>query len=204
MNELGKNIGISLLLGGIWGIILQTIFQASLFPAGLLTAVFYPLLFIGFLFISAFYFDLEIRFLRILITGAASGAGYYLLSGYFPLLSILFAAFIIAIGFTYRDNNKAGFITILLKGCICIPLGIFIADLFIQFSGILIKHQILSWFILAAVINVCFMITIIPISRLLENESEKTGDDIYRTDQIDDFRSESHDIIKDLNSIHTN
>lgn len=48
------------------------------------------------------------------------------------------------------------------------------------------------------------MITIIPISRLLENKSEKPGDKIYRKDEIDDFRSETHDIIKDLNSIHTN
>jgi len=34
--------------------------------------------------------------------------------------------------------------------------------------------------------------------------NSKPGDKIYRKDEIDDFRSETHDIIKDLNSIHTN
>ena len=204
MNKLGKNISISLLLGGLWGIILQSIFSTFSIHANLLSNTFYPILFLGFLFISAFYFDLEIKFLRIFLTGFVAGIGYYFLSVYFPLLSILFVALILAAGFTHQNKNKAGFITMLMKGCISIPLGIFIASLFIKFSGILINQHILSWFILGAIINVCFMITIIPISRLLENKSEKPGDKIYRKDEIDDFRSETHDIIKDLNSIHTN
>lgn len=148
MNKLGKNISISLLLGGLWGIILQSIFSTFSIHANLLSNTFYPILFLGFLFVSAFYFDLEIKFLRIFLTGFVAGIGYYFLSVYFPLLSILFVALILAAGFTPQNKNKAGFITMLMKGCISISLGIFIASLFIQFSGILINQHILSWFIL--------------------------------------------------------
>ena len=204
MNELGKNIIISLLLGGLWAVIVETILSTLLYPGNLTSIIFYPLLFTGFIFISTFYFDIDIKLLRILLTGLASGLGYYFFSAYFPLLSILFIAFILAVGLTAQNGSKADFLTMLLKGSVCIPIGIFITDLLIQFSGILIKQQILSWLILGAVINICFMITIIPISKLLQNKSEKTGDPIYRKDEIGDFRSETRDIIKDLNSIHTN
>ena len=204
MNELGKNVVISLLLGGLWALLVETILSTLLYPVNLTSIIYYPLLFTGFIFISTFYFDIDIKLFRILLTGFASGLGYYFFSAYFPLLSILFIAFILALGLTAQHGSKADLLTIFLKGSVCIPLGIFITDLFIQFSGILIKPQILSWLILGAVINICFMITIIPISRLLQNKSEKTGDPIYRKDDIDDFRSQTRDIIKDLNSIHTN
>ncbi len=59
MNKLGKNISISLLLGGLWGIILQSIFSTFSIHANLLSNTFYPILFLGFLFVSAFYFDIE-------------------------------------------------------------------------------------------------------------------------------------------------
>ncbi|NIT13066.1 MAG: hypothetical protein GTN99_02130, partial [Candidatus Dadabacteria bacterium] len=85
MNHLIKNISISLVLGAVWAVITKSLLSIDFVPAAIITPVFYPLLFCGFLFISSFYADLDIGLSRIFITGFTAGLGYYLFSGLFPL-----------------------------------------------------------------------------------------------------------------------
>ncbi|NIP38788.1 MAG: hypothetical protein GWO07_08600 [Candidatus Dadabacteria bacterium] len=202
MNHLIKNISVIILLGGLWAVILHTLFSSVSTYWKLISISFYPLMFLGLIFISSLYFDLEISISRIVITALCSGLSYYLLSSYLPLLTIILVALILAAGFTNRSSDNGGFIITFLKGSVFIPVGIFTADLLILHSSALSGSEMLSWIILGAVLNIGFMFTIIPVSRLMSEYCTIVNNNGMR-DEIDEFRVQATDIIKDLDSIQS-
>ncbi|NIS08180.1 MAG: hypothetical protein GWO07_05330 [Candidatus Dadabacteria bacterium] len=202
MNHLIKNISISLVLGAVWAVITKSVLSVNFIPVSIILPVFYPLLFTGFLFISSLYFDLEIGLSKILITGASSGFVYYLLSLYFPLISIVLITIIISAGFVNHKNITSGFITSLIKGLIFIPVGIFASDVLIGIFSAFTTVEIFSWIILGSVLNVCFMAVIIPFTRLMGIVDKKDNNHQVKS-EIDDFRAQTSDIIKEIESIRT-
>lgn len=203
MNHLIKNISMSLVLGAVWAVITKSVLSVNFIPGSIILPVFYPLLFTGFLFISSLYFDLEIGLSKILITGASSGFVYYLLSLYFPLMSIVLITIIISAGFVnHKKNITSGFISALIKGFIFILVGIFTADVLIGVFSAFTTAEIISWMILGSVLNVCFMAVIIPLTRLM-GIVDKNDNNHQIKSEIDDFRTQTSDIIKEIESIRT-
>ncbi|NIT13065.1 MAG: hypothetical protein GTN99_02125 [Candidatus Dadabacteria bacterium] len=66
-----------------------------------------------------------------------------------------------------------------------------------------VNIEIMPWIVLGSVLNVCFMITIIPFSRLMTS-ADRADENREIKHEIDEFRVQATEIIKDLDSIRLN
>lgn len=201
MKSLIKNISISLLLGGLWALFLHIVF--SFVSMEVIKITFYPSLFTGFLFINAYSFDLDIKLPGLIITGLLAGLGYHFLSSYFPLISILFIVAVFSSGFSGQRNRALDAASIMLKGAVSFILGIIAVNFLISLSVILVNLPQISWFLLGAVINLCTMITIIPLQQIFDYSS-KVSDYDHEIDEMAEFQSQAAEIIRELNAIDAN
>ncbi len=194
-------IGINSLLGGIWGLLLALLITKFVPYDLIISALYYPLLFIGLFVIIAFYFDLDISISRLLFVGIISGFEYSYLSNHLQLLSCILLSLII--GFGFKENKQRVYKSVFntIKGVIIIPLGIFMGSsmnfLLYNYSG----YSYVYWYFWAALIMVVFILTLVPAEALKEDNNHEILETNSHDSSVSKLKSEIKNILNDLESI---
>jgi len=142
------------------------------------------------------YFDLDVNIRSLLFVGLLSGAEYNLLSENYPLLSAILLSFILGYGFRDRTYKFYNIIINTVKALFLIPAGIFLGSLI----SILVLNTYLSWFVWGSLLNILFLISLLPFTTYSGFYAEYIQNQPVR-DDLNVFQSETRYIINELSSL---
>ncbi len=196
-----QSLLIPALLGGAWGIFTYLVgtFILTLLP--LASSLFYPVLFGGITVITTVTVKSKIPFERALIVGVISGFIYQILSPIFPVLSSVLVGASLGGGMV-ADGGKLGDIfdrlISILKGVFLFPVIIYSGGLITGLISGIFDLNFLPWFFWGGWLVLAFCLICKPILKI-----KNAGEDLQTFSELDEFRSEAHEILREMNQLES-
>ena len=189
------------LLGGIWGVLTYLVGSLVLFRLPFTSFLFYPFLFGGIVVIVAFKIESKIQFTRALVVGLTSGFIYQILSPTLPFLTSVLVGASLGGGLAHDEGTFKDLLSRLfpiLKGIILFPIIICVGGLFAGSSGNIFGSQFVIWFFWGAFLSLAIFFIYKPLLN-----PEYYNDDLQTPSEIDEFKSETSKILRDLNHLRS-
>lgn len=194
-----KSLLIPILLGGAWGVFTYLVGSLVLSGFSLASFLFYPILFGGVAGIIACTFESRIPFARAITVGLISGLIYHILSPISPFLTSVF----VGASFGGSLATDVGKLKGVFRRLISILKGVFIFPFFIYVGGLLagltssiFGSNFIIWFFWGGWLSLGICIINMP---LLKEGDTREG--FQTLSEVDEFKSEAQQILRDLNQL---
>jgi hypothetical protein len=190
---------VTMMIGGLWGIIIYLFSSLILSNVPFVSSLFFPVLFGGMAGIFSISVRTGVSVERAIIVGLLAGFIYSLLSPIFPLHASILVGACIGAGLGRDSGNISKLLNTLvrvMKGVLLLPILILFGNLISQFVFSIFKSDTIVWFIWGFLLFFAIYVICAPFLDSFRSEEDR---DIYL--MLDEFKRESQRIMKEIRRV---